>query len=168
MCSFMYDSTQYNLCPEKNEVMEKRWDSQLKHAQGIYKKALTYLDRIDYWKEKALVPKIRFSRRKTLNFLNPKNGEWQEYIPTRDTVWATASLKIYASCRQKGSSISPSVLYEYVRKEHPMPKWEPYASDPEGSLKRLRTTIQSANRWSEKHLSQQLFQCSKKGVKKLL
>lgn len=142
----------------------------LNKMHKYYRQLLNFLRDSGFLKRpKQYVARVSYSiRSRRLKYYDPKKKVWQEVIPNQNMIWATASHKIYENCRQKRGSIAPETLYEMVRKEHPVSEWESWLSDPVGSMKRLQYTIQSANRWAKKHFSQELFSCSKRGVKKLI
>jgi hypothetical protein len=158
------------LSQKEKEQRAKKWESSLQKARTIYQQAVHYAERSGTLKTKPKAPRVSFSPKAlVITYHDPDKDIKQEFLLTRNTVLASICEKVYADCRQKGTSLSAKDLYEYLKKYQPRCYgWDSYEGDPLGSRKRLYDNVDSVNRWSEKSFDQRLLRCDKEKVTRLL
>ncbi len=170
MSWFVPDTVRPILSQEEREQRATTWESALQKARKIYQRAIEYAEQSGVLEKKPKASRVKFDPKAlVVTYYDSNKDTTQDYSLTRNTVLASVCEKIYSSCRQKGSFITPKELYEYLRNNQPKcRKWEPYPSSPLECWKRLYENVRSANRWSDKKFSQQLFSCDQERVTRLL
>jgi hypothetical protein len=170
MSWFLPDTVRPILPQEQKDQRAKKWESTLQKASAIYQRAVGYAERSGTLKKKPKAPRASFDPKAlVITYHDADKDIEQEFSLTRNTVLASVCEKMYSSCRQKGSFITPKELYEYLRSnQQKCRKWEPYLSSPLECWKRLYENVRSANRWSDKKFSQRLFSCDQERVTRLL